>query len=61
MSYYVLSTLSQMKRIPRVWASEWFWLVVILGVFVATLLFVFDGEPCQEGYYWEQGFGCIRK
>ena len=40
--------------------SGWLWLIVILAVFVTALL-LWNPEPCNEGYYWEQHFGCVRK
>lgn len=43
----------------RVFTNEWFWLVIVVVAFGAALL-VFKTEPCKEGFYWEQGFGCIR-
>ena len=44
----------------KVFRSEWFWLVVILAAFVAALL-LWEPDPCRDGFYWEEGFGCIRE
>ena len=50
---------SHMRNFPRLLTNEWFWLLVIVAVFVAAVL-LWETQPCNDGFYWEESAGCVR-